>query len=88
MAFGSAQSTHCSVLKPGIFPHIGKKHIAFYFLSFCQSFLPKSSKTLPHLQKGLVHMVSVRNSRNCIPDLEQHSVSAESQPAAEQPPIL
>lgn len=75
MAFRSAQSTHCSVLKPGIFPHIGNKLNAFYLLSFPQSFHwvfpPKSSKTFLHLQKGLVHMVSVKN-RNCNPDLEQH----------------
>lgn len=88
MAFRSAQRTHCSVLKPGIFPHIGNKHNAFYFLSFCQSFPPKSSKTFLHLQKGLFHMVAVKNSKNYNPDFEQHSVSAESQPTAEQPPIL
>lgn len=31
-------------------------------------------------------MASVKNNRNCNPDLEEYSVSAESQPAAEHPP--
>lgn len=67
MAFRSAQSTHCSVLKPGIFPYIGNKRYAFYFLSFCQSFHwgfpPKSSKIFLHLPKKKKDLCTWSQSR-------------------------